>query len=86
MDDKILQSIKSPPTTSYNEKLLGNYKYFGARKLPELEKISKQYESLGENSLMSDMISITDSMAPRTKHRTRGSGLAFIRENLRTES
>jgi hypothetical protein len=34
------------PEIHYNESLLGNYKYFGARKLPELDKILvKEYDS-----------------------------------------
>lgn len=37
-------AIRAPPDVHYNESNIGNYKYFGARKLPELDKITIQVD------------------------------------------
>ena len=42
-------AIRAPPEVHYNESNIGNYKYFGARKLPELDKITIQGDQPNPN-------------------------------------
>lgn len=45
-NQKSVERIKELPEIHFNESLQGNYKFFGSRKLPELDKILiREYDS-----------------------------------------
>ena len=55
-NQKSVERIKQLPEVHYNESLQGNYRFFGSRKLPELDKILiKEYDSqFGDISMVYD--------------------------------